>query len=70
MTNDEIHKVVEWEGWFYLLTRISPDEVSDAAVGEALAAVQEALRFLIGVLPGIEELEIFDDTSLQELNFG
>lgn len=69
MTNDDISKLVEWEGWFYLLTEIRPDEVSDAAVGEALHEVQEALRFLIGILPGIDQ-EVLDDISQQELNFG
>jgi hypothetical protein len=65
MTNDDLSNVVEWEGWFYLLTEIRPDEVSDAAVGEALAEVQEAFRFLVSMLP----IEQIDDTS-QELNFG
>jgi hypothetical protein len=68
MTNDDLSNVVEWEGWFYLLTEIRPDEVSDAAVGEALAEVQEAFRFLVSMLPG--EQEVLDDTSQLELNFG
>jgi hypothetical protein len=68
MTNDDISKTIEWEGWFYLLTKIRPDEVADAAVGEALAEAQEAFRFLVSVLP--LEQEVQDDTSQLELNFG
>ena len=67
MTNDELYHIVEWEGWYYLLTEISPDEVSDAAVGEALAEVQEAFRSLVSMLPA--DFDLPDDTSQIELNF-
>ena len=67
MTKDEISHIIEWEGWFYLLTEVDPDEVLDAAIGEALADVQEAFRSLVSMIP--IELDFPDDTSQLELNF-
>lgn len=68
MTNEDLYRIVEEEGWGYLLMELKPTEVSDIAVREALTDVQEAFKYLVSVLPDAD-LDL-DDTFQLELDFG
>ena len=51
MTTYEFAKRVECEGWESVVTEVSPAQLEDAALAEALTDVQEALRILADMTP-------------------
>lgn len=61
MTREELFHKWEYEGWDYILCDIDPDELEDAALGEALADAQEAFQILQSLFPTWEEIEGDDD---------
>lgn len=67
MTSDEFANKVEWEGWYYALTEISPSQLVDAALAEALVDTQEAFKILVEATPAVDVTFATED---DELNFG
>ena len=67
MTPEEFAQKAEWEGWCYVLTEISPFQLEDAALAEALQDVQEAFKILVEATP---EVEVTFATEDDELDFG
>jgi hypothetical protein len=67
MTSDEFASKVEWEGWYYALTEISPSQLEDDALAEALIDTQEAFKLLVAATPAVEVTFATED---DELNFG
>lgn len=71
MTPKEFAQKVEWEGWEYALTEMSPSHLDDAPLAEALLDAQEAFRILTNLTPDFEvsfaDFEDGDDPV--ELNF-
>jgi len=71
MTKNEFAKVVECEGWEYVLTRVSPHKLKDAGIAEALMDVQEAFKILVEATPeaSFDFNEEDEDEDLDELDF-
>lgn len=73
MTKDQFAAKVEWEGWEYALTEISPSQLEDAGLAEALLDAQEAFKILVEATPDVEvsfsALEDGDGDRV-ELDFG
>jgi hypothetical protein len=67
MTGDEFASKVEWEGWYYALTEVSPSQLEDAALAEALTDTQEAFKILVDATP---QVEVTFATEDDELDFG
>ena len=55
MTREEFAHKLEWEGWEYMLTEISPSRIKDPILAEALQDAQEAFRALLHVAPTIDD---------------
>lgn len=69
MTKYEFANRVECEGWEYVLTEVSPAQLEDAALAEALTDVQEALRILADMTPEAAVSFAYEDEQA-ELEFG
>lgn len=71
MTPKEFAQKVEWEGWEYALTDMSPSQVEDAPLAEALLDAQEAFRILTNLTPDFEVsfADFNDEDEPTELNF-
>jgi hypothetical protein len=67
MTSTEFANKVEWEGWYYALTEISPSQLEDAALAETLIDAQEAFKILVEATPAVEVTFTTED---DELDFG
>jgi len=67
MTGDEFAQKAEWEGWYYVLTEISPFQLEDAALAEALQDAKEAFQILVDATPAVEVTFATED---DELDFG
>lgn len=69
MTPEEFAQKVEWEGWEYALTDMSPSQIEDAPLAEALLDAQEAFRILVNLTPDFEATFSEDEDEPTELNF-
>lgn len=69
MTPDEFAQKVEWEGWEYALRDMSPSQLEDAPLAEALLDAQEAFRILVNLTPDFEATFSEDEDEPAELNF-
>ena len=68
MTREEFAEIVEFEGWMYALTEISPSHITDSALAEALYEAQEAFRILVDATPEVSvDFSVLD--GLEELDF-
>jgi len=72
MTKEQFATKVEYEGWEYALTEISPSQLEDAGLAEALADTQEAFKILVDATPEVEVtfVAVEDDEDRVELDFG
>ena len=72
MTKDQFAAKVEFEGWEYVLTEISPSQLEDAGLAEALMDAQEAFKILVDATPEVEVtfVAVEDDEDRIELDFG
>jgi hypothetical protein len=72
MTKEQFAAKVECEGWEYALTEISPSQLADAGLAEALADTQEAFKILVDATPEVEVTFVVDeeDEDRVELDFG
>jgi hypothetical protein len=71
MTKEEFAAKVEWEGWEYVLTEVSPFQLEDAGLAEALADAQEAFRILAEATPEVDvTFADVEDGDRVELDFG
>ncbi len=64
MNRKKFAQVIETRGWEYVLTRVDPDSISDAILGEALSDAQDAFHALLTIAPSVDDFD--QDRDLTE----
>lgn len=72
MTKEEFATKVEYQGWEFALTEITPSQLEDAGLAEALQDAQEAFKILVDATPEVDLNFVVDeeDEDRVELDFG